>query len=357
MLRSAAAAAAAGGGPTASAPTTPVKEPQGSGGGSSTRSLHTPVSRSRLNSKDAAVHQSDFGGFTTPNRNSHGSAATPATAVAAASGHSGSHSNLTSAVSAGGLHSPDSPTPRRTRFNSRDIPRSYSGQYHAGPEGTDLLPLECRRSQQSVASNVSLAVFLSTYLTIVLAMQCTATLVVTTVLLSGGTAADGAAGGGTADSTSGSGGGSFLHHHLLFPLSSWTVTNAAHCLVTILYLHWFKGSYLLDEQGELNAMTVWEQLEATPESTAYMRRTLLIVPTVLAYMACVTTNFQPVSAVAFNVALWSVSMLAKLPMMNGVRLFGINRTAGIDDGGGDAAAEPPPIPHLQQQLQHSFKME
>ena len=34
---------------------------------------------------------------------------------------------------------------------------------------------------------------------------------------------------------------------------------------------------------------------------------------------------------AINVGVWSVVMIPKLPFMNGVRLFGINRTAGIDD--------------------------
>jgi hypothetical protein len=98
----------------------------------------------------------------------------------------------------------------------------------------------------------------------------------------------------------------------------------------LLYLHWLKGSYLLDEQGELNAMTVWEQLEATNESTTHMRRILLIVPTCLAYMACLASKFQP-TICTINIIFWSISMFAKLPQMNGVRLFGINRTAGIDD--------------------------
>ena len=115
-------------------------------------------------------------------------------------------------------------------------------------------------------------------------------------------------------------------------MTTWTVTNAAHLLVTIIYIHWLKGSFLLDEQGELNAMTTWEQLEAVPyaKNNVAVRRTLLTVPTVLAYTACVTSHFDPVTCF-INVVLWSIAMLAKLPFMNGVRLFGINRTAGIDD--------------------------
>jgi uncharacterized protein YqhQ len=36
--------------------------------------------------------------------------------------------------------------------------------------------------------------------------------------------------------------------------------------------------------------------------------------------------------VLVNVGVWAVVMLPKMPFMNGVRLFGINRTIGIDDG-------------------------
>lgn len=238
----------------------------------SQRSLHSPVPRSRLNSKEAA-------GAT-----------------------DSSHFNDSSS----------SPTPRRTRFNSRDLSRSYSGQYHSN--GSDLLPLECLRSQQFLVSKVSLTVFLSSYLTLVLAIQfCAATLLLSM-------------------SSSASPNSATTTPLLLFSnkINSWTVTNAVHGIVTLAYVHWFKGSYLLDEQGELNAMTVWEQLEATTESGCYMRRTLLIVPTLLAYTACVTVQFEPYVS-GLNVLIWSIAMLAKLPFMNGVRLFGINRTAGIDD--------------------------
>lgn len=114
-----------------------------------------------------------------------------------------------------------------------------------------------------------------------------------------------------------------------FPLFwSWTITNAVHCLVTIIYLHWMKGSYF-DEQGEMAAMTLWEQLEGRPK-TVGVKRALTIVPTLLCYAACHFSNYRYGVCVA-NVALWSIHMFAKLPVMNGVRIFGINRTTGIDD--------------------------
>jgi ORMDL family len=289
--------------------TSPMKQPRPTtsatnGSGHSTlsaaqpqRSLHSPIPRSRLNSKEI---------------------------LSSAAGGEISHADIVSVASAmtdgTSQHNlpvlpppPESPSGRttahRTRFNSRDIPRSYSGQYST--ESNNLLPLEFNRSQNIVTRNVSLVVFLSTYLTFVFILQFASVSIVSS------TASD----KGTKPWSK--------HLHIILS-SSWTVTHAVHCLVTLLYLHWLKGSYLLDEQGELNAMTVWEQLEATSESSTHMRRILLIVPTCLAYMACLSSKFQP-STCTINIIFWSISMFAKLPQMNGVRLFGINRTAGIDD--------------------------
>lgn len=115
----------------------------------------------------------------------------------------------------------------------------------------------------------------------------------------------------------------------LLPLFwSWTVTNAVHCLVSIIYLHWMKGS-LFDDQGEMAAMTLWEQLEGRPK-TVGVKRALTIVPTLLCYAACHFSNYNYDVCVA-NIVLWSIHVAAKLPVMNGVRIFGINRTTGIDD--------------------------
>lgn len=116
---------------------------------------------------------------------------------------------------------------------------------------------------------------------------------------------------------------------VLTPLeASWTWTNAIHTALSIIYIHWIKGS-LDDTQGEKSYLTLWEQLEAT-QDTSSLREALLIVPTLLTYLACHFANYDP-NMTILNVLLWCVVMLAKLPFMNGVRIFGINRTAGIDD--------------------------
>jgi hypothetical protein len=143
----------------------------------------------------------------------------------------------------------------------------------------------------------------------------------------------------------------------------------------MVYLHWIKGNpadYMDGTQGEMNAMTCWEQIVSKPavhhldtrartfsESSAdsisslmmmnypisgfrqrlsmsirklRSRDVLCVVPTLLAHASCHVAKYQS-EYVLVNVGVWSVVMLPKMPFMNGVRLFGINRTTGIDDVG------------------------
>jgi hypothetical protein len=161
------------------------------------------------------------------------------------------------------------------------------------------------------------------------------------------------------------------------PKLAWTLTNLAHAISTMVYLHWIKGNpadYMDGTQGEMNAMTCWEQIVSKPaiyhldtrartfsESSAdsgnlitypsssssslglrqrlslairklRSRDVLCVVPTLLAHASCHVAKYQS-EYVLVNVGVWSVVMLPKMPFMNGVRLFGINRTTGIDDGG------------------------
>jgi len=91
------------------------------------------------------------------------------------------------------------------------------------------------------------------------------------------------------------------------------------------------------------ALTLWEQLEATQDSRS-LREALMVVPCILCWVACHVADYDKATC-TLNVIFWMITMLGKLPFMNGVRLFGINRTAGIDDNQDDdddgaSAAEP-----------------
>ena len=58
---------------------------------------------------------------------------------------------------------------------------------------------------------------------------------------------------------------------------------------------------------------------------------MCVVPTLLAHASCHVAGYQS-EYVLINVGVWAMVMLPKMPFMNGVRILGINRTAGIDDG-------------------------
>jgi ORMDL family len=216
----------------------------------------------------------------------------------------------------------------RPRFNSRDISTTYAGQY--GSVDTDLLPFECMR-----VHTINANVFLGGYLIVVLG--CQAASIILILIYYSMPSLDIALTRYALTTLQDQIVLRFLFNFWTrVIIDSWTITNALHLFITISFIHWAKGrnTFLLlssgmDEQGEMNALTVWEQLEAVPDSVA-IRHILLIVPTVITYIACLSSNFQNESCLV-NIMCWLVSMFAKLPCMNGVRLFGINRTAGIDD--------------------------
>ena len=252
----------------------------------------------------------------------------------------------------------DAPFPagNRSRLGSKEIPRTYSGLYGAGTpqimpvdfiDGSDtnshqpaqhyqsapskkrsyhyqtasnLLPFELSRNRNTDWFVEAGPALLLTYIFIVL-----------TVLLT------------------------FLAF-ISEPKVAWTLTNVVHMLVTVIYLHWIKGNpadYMDGTQGEMNAMTLWEQIVSAPSvhssyssskdmirkghvmmdggATGSGRDVLVVIPTLLTLASCYVANFDSSFAIS-NVIVWSVVMLPKMPFMNGVRILGINRTIGIDDG-------------------------
>lgn len=215
---------------------------------------------------------------------------------------------------------PYPPHQNRSRLNSKDIPRTYSGLYGSGGELTDhqtrtsdLLPFELSRnvntewmlncgygSPSKKNKRIQAGVLLWIYIFFVLFVEFTV---------------------------------------LALPLniatfqSSFTYTNVIHGFLTLLFLHWIKGSPNFYEQGELNAMTLWEQLTSSPynsQSSNNVKKVLHVVPTLLCYLACHFANYDKLLCF-INVLVWAVLVIAKSDGMNGVRLWGINRTIGIDD--------------------------
>lgn len=112
---------------------------------------------------------------------------------------------------------------------------------------------------------------------------------------------------------------------MVVPFSKWcfTVINFLHFLLTLYCLHWSKGGWS-DDQGELSHMTVWEQLAAT-KGAWNLRFAFRLVPIILCYFACLEVGWDaaPLEC-ALNCAVCVFSELGKLPMMDGIRIAGIN---------------------------------
>ena len=85
-------------------------------------------------------------------------------------------------------------------------------------------------------------------------------------------------------------------------------------------------------EGVMKGFAATERLDLTRArvSLAHARNLLLLVPTVLVLIASIATNYA-VAFLPLNLMAWAVLCLfPKLPMMHGVRMFGINSTPGID---------------------------
>lgn len=208
------------------------------------------------------------------------------------------------------------PAALRSRLNSKDIPRTYSGLYGRGGELThqtpnsDLLPFELSRNlntdwllsssdSPSKRKQMRSGSLLWIYIFFIVLIQFTVMA---------------------------------LPLGVMTFATSFTATHIIHGFLTLLFLHWIKGSPNFYEQGELNAMTLWEQLESCPETqqSNTTKKVLFIVPTLLCYLACHFCNYDRFLS-GVNLVVWAVCVIAKLEGMNGVRLLGINRTIGIDD--------------------------
>ena len=114
---------------------------------------------------------------------------------------------------------------------------------------------------------------------------------------------------------------------------AWNLTAIGHGVVSWVLMHWIKGSANFYDQNELNSLTWFEQLSASPTypNSYYSSRFLVSVPTILTYIACHMSDYD-IRTVSLNMVILFILVLSKQDFMHGVRVLGINRTVGIDDG-------------------------
>ncbi|KDO27478.1 hypothetical protein SPRG_07067 [Saprolegnia parasitica CBS 223.65] len=112
---------------------------------------------------------------------------------------------------------------------------------------------------------------------------------------------------------------------------SWTGVSIVHGFISFMIMHWIKGSPEEGSMGsgEYREMTFYEQIDDGRPWT-WVKKFLILVPTALLLLASVSSNYDT-TQLFINCPIWIILVLAKLPELHGVRLFGINGTVGIDD--------------------------
>ena len=277
----------------------------------------------------------------------------------------------------------------RSRLDSKDIPRTYSGLYGAGgmmertkgqtPSST-LLPFELSRNRNTDFLHPRQRghgrPLLFAYLSCLVVLQVLVMIVIFIMTPLGSILMNASTTNTSHDNNNNKEASLQLGSVSWWSLStSWTFTNCIHAIISLWFLHWVKGSPEDGAgQGEMNAMTWWEQITSSPEdddlddpsliynsmnnsedagsrprirtwsgsdngsgntTNEYLgmnasRTVLLVVPTVLCYLACHFGGYERnISSINFTV--WIVCMVAKMEFMMGVRVWGINSTTGIDD--------------------------
>ena len=112
---------------------------------------------------------------------------------------------------------------------------------------------------------------------------------------------------------------------------SLSAANCAHAFITFFFFHWAKGSPDTHAQGAWNGLTVWEQLDDASVFESPTKKIFLAVPMFMLLAQLNAAGFAK-HDIAVNLPVYALfCVLPKLPLLHGVRLFGINRTVGIDD--------------------------
>ena len=104
---------------------------------------------------------------------------------------------------------------------------------------------------------------------------------------------------------------------------AWTYTHLIHGVVSYYLLHWNKGSPIDMDQGKYDFQTFWEQLDDGVQYTPN-RKFFTVIPVVLFLLATHGSDFRK-QPLGLNMVVLLVLLIAKLPSMHKVRIFGINK--------------------------------
>ncbi|EGG13287.1 hypothetical protein DFA_11048 [Cavenderia fasciculata] len=104
----------------------------------------------------------------------------------------------------------------------------------------------------------------------------------------------------------------------------WLVVTVIHAIITWFAFHWQKGiPFDLSDQGKYNRLTLWEQIDKGQQYTP-TRKFLTLVPIFL-FMITLHSNGILGAPFYLNALASFIVVLSKMPRMDRVRLFGINK--------------------------------
>lgn len=109
------------------------------------------------------------------------------------------------------------------------------------------------------------------------------------------------------------------------PSRAWLYVAAVHFGVTFYLFHWHKGSPIVQDHGDYDDLTFWEQMDAGVHHTATKKffTTMPVVVYLFVLQVPDARSLTNPTGVA-NATMAMLLVVAKLPAMHKVRLFGIN---------------------------------
>jgi hypothetical protein len=105
------------------------------------------------------------------------------------------------------------------------------------------------------------------------------------------------------------------------PQYQWTLTNLTYHIITFIMFHWLDGTPFIDN-NEFEGYTLWEQMDHEDQFTP-TKKYLCLVSVVLFLFSTHVTQYD-VWMFVINLTILIIVLVAKLPQMHKVRLFGFN---------------------------------
>jgi hypothetical protein len=101
-----------------------------------------------------------------------------------------------------------------------------------------------------------------------------------------------------------------------------TLLGMIHAVLSFRLLHWNKGSIVVEDSGEYEELTFWEQIDDGNQFTGN-KKMFMLIPIFLFLWAEYDSEWEVESLVINSITL-AILLIGKSPYMHRVRILGIN---------------------------------